>query len=409
MTRRVLRVAAILGLTNVAWFGFLVLAGRSLPKPVFGVLSLCFSAALVMLAVADFGLTSTVARWFSSRDLGDWNWLQAFRRTAPLAVVSVAVGAVLLATVYGVDPLAAAGTGLAALGLVVLRSVGAGLLRAHARPGTGVLTEKGFRLALPVAGAALLAAGLLTARAWVLAWAGLIVAAAAIAGLTAWRRLPRGRTPLEPVYWSGALLFWGMSALYLAATYWDRLLVPRLLGLERMAAYSAVVSLLMGFDVLTTALAYVLLPRFGRAGDVSMLRECLLPLALAGLGAVAYLFLGPPVLHLFFAGKYDGVADSIPALAVVGIIRVLYVVPSSVIATRFLRPQLTKLLVYDVALLVVHLALLFVLLPRMGLIGAVLVNGLVALLRHLGSWILALRRLAELRAEPEPAPAAPSA
>ena len=396
MVVRLLRLGLLLVVLNLSWFVFLLLAGRTLTEADFGRLTLVTSAVALMVSLGDFGLTSTLARWFSRHPLRDWNWLQAFRRWLPFSAAFAAAGGVVLSLAYGVSSSLAAVAGLTALSQIVSRAFGAGLLKAHDRAVLGILAEKGGRLALPLLALTLVAIGEHRPSIWIACWAASLVVAAAAAA-TLGSKLPRGRQTLPKPFSSGSIFFWLLSAAYLASSTLDRLIMPTVLSYAELGRFAAMANLVMGFEVLTTALGYLLVPRFGRQGDVALRREMILPggVALVGVGLVW--LLGPWVAHLVYSGRYDSVTDLLLPLSIVGVLRVLYVVPSAVAATRFMASQLARLLVLFLGLIALHVVLLVVLLPAWGLIGAVVAAGAVAALRLAGGTLLAHWRLAELR------------
>ncbi|MDF1562227.1 MAG: hypothetical protein P1V51_04240 [Deltaproteobacteria bacterium] len=161
----------------------------------------------------------------------------------------------------------------------------------------------------------------------------------------------------------------------------DRLLIPFFVDLPMLGFYAAAANFLFVFDLLGVGQAEYQRSRPGRTGEAAFARAWLAPLGLVGLGLAVLVGVVPAALHLFFSGRFDASAGLLLPLAAVASLRMLQAVPGGLLAARPKEERRGWLLHFEGAMVVLQLALLFLLLPMIGLMGAVLANGVIAALR----------------------------
>jgi O-antigen/teichoic acid export membrane protein len=129
----------------------------------------------------------------------------------------------------------------------------------------------------------------------------------------------------------------GLLASVLLLHYLERLVIPGLLGLEQLATF-AVVATLVGspYRVLHAGIAYALMPRMRAESTVEgrnrLLRSELKLVAALGVGGGAVLAgLALPLIHLLYGDKYRVGFLLVVAIALVGVIRLLYAVASATV------------------------------------------------------------------------------
>lgn len=189
------------------------------------------------------------------------------------------------------------------------------------------------------------AGGILLALLGVSNWksgAGVLVAGfalSALLGLTLFRRGWRPEAPgwLDRVAWRRALSFVGIMASVLVLHHIERLVIPRFLGLEALATF-AVVATVVGspYRILHNGVGYSLMPRIRAERSVPARRRLVRSeLALIGTlgfaGGLVLLTAARPLIHALYGDKYQVSLAVVGAIIAVGIVRLFYAVASAVV------------------------------------------------------------------------------
>jgi O-antigen/teichoic acid export membrane protein len=123
----------------------------------------------------------------------------------------------------------------------------------------------------------------------------------------------------------------------------------------------------------------VILPQFAKGVELS-LRSALAFLLGAGiLIGIPFLLFGHDLVVMLFNGRYQEYSFLIPWFVIMGIIQLLYVLPSSLIGGRSTTEQLSRFVYFGIASLAINIILCLLLIPSVGIMGAALAN--------IGSWV----------------------
>ncbi len=363
-------VGAVMVGAALAQFVAMILIGRA-SKAALGQFSLVLSLATVVGAFALVGQSNAFARILARGDVKTLAWPATMRRALFESIALSVVLAVVAAWVFELEPVAIGVVVAAAAGLAVSELVSAGLLRPLGRFLIASLLLRYWSLALGVVIAGLFFAGALTKSSAVIAF-GVIAGAGVLLGPLALRGAPSGDTPLPSTWRRTGLMFWSIQLCLIATRHLDRLVLGGALGQDALADYQAVLTLLMAFDLASTALGFVLLPKLAKSERVDLVRLGGMVGGVAALGAVGYLLLGEPVLHLVYDGEYDASAGLIGWFVAAGVIKVIYALPSALLGGRTSDRALAWFAALNVPLVLVHAGLTAFLAEADGLRGAAL-------------------------------------
>ncbi len=268
------------------------------------------------------------------------------RATGTSVLVALVVGGIAVA-LFGFDLPAVALLGGAVLAAATARMCAASEQAAVRLDRSQLLTQLpsvcfGF-------GAVLLA--LLGTSSWQ-SGAGVLVAGFALSALVGLGLLRRGWRPKAPAgldrfAWRRALSFVGIMASVLVLHHVERLVIPRFLGLEALATF-AVVATVVGspYRILHSGVGYSLMPRIRAERSVRARRRLVRselaligPLGLAG--GLVLLTAARPLIHALYGDKYEVSLAVVAAIIAVGVVRLFYAVASAVVRaladTRQLR------------------------------------------------------------------------
>lgn len=363
-------VGAVMVGAALAQFFAMILIGR-VSKAALGQFSLVLSLATVVGTFALVGQSNAFARILARGDAKTLAWPATMRRALLESIVLSVVLAVAAAWAFALDPVAIAVVVAAAAGLAVSELVAAGLLRPLGRFLVASLLLRYWSIALGVVVAVLFATSALDKTSAVVAL-GVIGGVGVLLGPLALKGAPSGDEPLPSTWRRTGLMFWSIQLCLIATRHLDRLVLGGALGEEQLADYQAVLTLLMAFDLASTALGFVLLPKLARTERVDLARLGGMVGGVALLGAAGYLLLGAPVLHLAYDGEYDASAHLIGWFVAAGVIKVVYALPSALLGGRTSDRALAWFAALNVPLVIVHAGLTAYLAEIDGLRGAAL-------------------------------------
>ncbi len=361
---------------------------RALPKGEVGIISLLLGALPLLSTLSLVGQEASTVRFLTREDPRRYDTLRHVKRLLCLVVPLGAAVALLGAGYYALS-----GIALAALLVLVVSqnaiTVVTSILRAAHRYELAMIGTR-----LPVMATALVLA-VLHALGLVSFGAALAVMIAAYAGVSLLltsrvrRFAPAGPEPVPTsVVREGLFFCFGLSVSFSVMIAVDKLIIAKLLPYSDLAVYATVFAVMRGFDFLFYSLSYVLMPRVNAMRTVSLTRLNVSIAGLACLGALLYLTLGDDVVHVLFAGQYDQGVYLILPFVLSGVLKLFYSVPSSVIVGRLPRTALKQFLSFNVAGMILNVALDIIFILRLGLLGAALATAVAWAVRLAGGYLI---------------------
>ncbi len=388
----VLSSGFVLGLVNLSWFLFLSLAGRTLSAADFGRLALLPTFVNLVVSFSDLGLSPATFRRLKRSDASDLE-LREVGRLGLLIPLPLALFLGALAPwLYGLDVRLSMAVSVASASLVITRLVSMGVLRAVGRTALAALLQRGNRLLiLPMA------LPLFFHNSGLENWA--LVYPLSCIPLLIWslyfaRMHVRGRAPREfsmklRTEMKPGLIFWVLSWMQIAMIELDRLLIAGLADFEQLGLYYAIVNIMAGFQLLQTALALSLPAEMVAATRGALRRATLKAFLFSVVFALIYLMVGPLLLDLAYGGRFSEGRDLIVPFIFLGVLRSVFMGPSSKILLGAGFPILRKLLGITLLFAVLQLLAVLVGFGWNGLEGVVWSLAVVALLRLIAVYWLA--------------------
>lgn len=334
--------AVIVGLAGASLaLGNLALAG-SMSREAFGLISLVQAVAFFSSGFASLGAAQAVPRLVGPTMLPEViPWRRLMLQVALVATIPVSIVCAFLSGVWYGWPL---GTSFAAAILTAglgLSSLGGNILRARGRALFGQMVVQAWRLvAFPALG--LVAVGVpgavsTTSILALFAGVGLLAGAASVGAV--WQTSRVGPVPSRvwKALWGDSRHFLGIAVSLAGLNYLDRLMIPQLLGLEELALYAVLWWVIgMPFTLAQAGIGFTLMPRLRMLSSRSEARAVLVAQAgaigtLIVVGGTAMVFAAPPLVNAIYAGRYDAPPTLALTLVLIGALRLIYVLPSSIV------------------------------------------------------------------------------
>jgi O-antigen/teichoic acid export membrane protein len=188
------------------------------------------------------------------------------------------------------------------------------------------------------------------------------------------RSFESGARALPEFLWKDGLLLWGSDLSLLVIYAVDKLFIPKLVGYEALGEYFAIFAITRAFDLVLRSLELVLFPHLKRSTQVRLLRLIGWVLGIGFVLSALYVLFGDFLVAMLYQGKYDNSTFLIPFFCVLGIVRLLHVIPYSIIGSLLAQKRLQQMLYINALTILLCLVLSFLMIKHYGLIGAVVSN-----------------------------------
>ena len=390
MFKNIFRVFVVLAVT--VSFGFLknVLLGRELSKADFGLFNLVMTLVGFIYPLALLGQQNALVRVLSRSRPEDYDWKHYVHRCLPFMVPLATVLAVSAALLYDLAVDAWLFLVIAALGSMAA-DLYSYVLRARGRYEHAILLHRSVRVALPLALLLLMYLDAVSLKATFAVFGLLYLLHGAMVAATTYRSVGSGSQALTRHHFTEGLFILGSDFSLLVVGSVDKLFLGRMVNLELVAIYFAILSLMRLFDLALQAVDYVLMPQSNKMPEVRLGRITAKVFGV-GLAITAfYLVLGKPVTGWVFAHKYDAGVRLIPFFCLIGLLRLLYTVPASIVAGRLGAGALKRLVSFNSAVILVNVALSFWFIKQWQITGALISVAVVWFLRTCAAYAVAWR------------------
>lgn len=370
-------VMLILGVAAVCELLATILLGRELAPAAFGEFKFIHTIVILLSGVLVLGQNISLIRTLGNNAHTHYDWKSFIRR---FALIAAGLGLFVLILIgFGYQLLARLPWMFVAFCLAVGIEFYSAVLRSQGRFRQSMLVTKMQPILFLGILAGLWLSQCLERWSWLLS--GYVTAFAVAFGLAIWllRRFPSGQNPLPPAAVKDGLWLFLITVSSVIMSQIDLFFIAKMLDYGQLAGYAAVNALTRGFELLAVAVWFVMMPLYAKDKSRSPVRDSLKALAAAAAMVVFYWFLGRPLLHWFFAGKFDFAAVLIGIFVASGVFKVIYNIPAGIISGRFPASLLRTFLWTNLAGIALNMAGNWVLIPRLGLTGAAYAT--------LGSWV----------------------
>ncbi len=375
-----------------------ILLARGLSKADMGLMSVLITLVSFLVPVALLGYHNAIIRFLSVEGhCRKYDWKKFIRRihwiTAGVAMVGIAAAA----RIYHFSWIP-----IGFLVASVLSMIGAELykevIRAQGRYELSLILHKSERYALPLFLVVLFAFGAFHLRSILVGFSLLTIAYGFTLYLFTRRSAPCGDEPVPIRVHKDAFFFWGMDVSLIVLVTLDKLMVAKWTSYETMAVYYTTFTIMRLYDLAAESLEYVLLPHSNKVQRIRLKAWIVPILSVCAVITLFYLSLGGAVMELLFQGKYSQGVLFIPWFCGVGVMRVLYIVPSSIIGGRLGSAALKQWYQSNLLLVILNVLVAVAMTSRFGAVGAVVSSLIVWSVRlAVGYGILfRYRRTAEL-------------
>jgi len=373
---------------------------RHLPKADVGLFNLVISLSFLLSAFGLMGQHLGLVRFFSSHPLGEYAWKGFLARVFGAGLLLALAGSLVAGAIYRFDAV----TALACFILtacIMVQEYCASIFRAQQRYYLSLVLGQ----LLPVLFLGLLFILFFVAALSLKTILLLYTAVSLLFSLASVRLtlslLPSGAKELPREAKRQGYLLFGIAITFVLFNQADIMLVAGLISLESLAVYTVILSIMKLYDFGSMALNHVLVPRIGKMPGRQLRKVFAAALGFALFSTALYLLVGNSAVEVLYKGEYDAGAMLIPIFCLAGILKLVYTVPSSLIAAVSTEVVMKRFLYLNLVALLLNYLTNIYLISALGLAGAALGASLAWLFRVLGAMVLS-RLVPRMRAAHDP-------
>ena len=185
------------------------------------------------------------------------------------------------------------------------------------------------------------------------------------------------------------LYFSAMDIISLANTYGMNLIIASSLSIEYLGAFFAVSIILKIYETFVQSTDYVVMPSSGQI-DKNTLKLIMIKNVLIGL-FISFILInfGNLFLSYMYAKKYDNYLNLIPLICLLGTVKMMDIIPTSIISGASNKKALKQFLSFNIITTLILLISSFFSIKEYGLVGAIFCLIILYSLRSIfGFWIL---------------------
>ncbi len=158
----------------------------------------------------------------------------------------------------------------------------------------------------------------------------------------------------------------------LLQTYGINLIIVEKLGLESLGVFFALSIILRIFEIFNQSTDFITMPFSGsfngKTVSIILKKNILIGLIIS----VFFIFLGDNFLSFIYNGKYDDYLNLVHWVCILGIIKLLEIIPSSIISGIFKRKILKRYVLFNLGMTLIIIPLSIVLMSTFNLLGAII-------------------------------------
>ncbi len=362
--------------------GTIILA-RNFSKPEMGFYRLVLTMIEYGSLLAIIGIDHSIVRFFSSTEsaFSQYNWKKFIRfLTAPIFFISLAF-ILLMSAAYKLKPeisilifISIILTGFAGLLSSFLRAQKKYTLSAF----LGRLNFMFFFAAVLL----LLAFKNLSVTKTLLLYLFSLLISFSILKTYVFNKIPSGERGLPSSIFRNSSYYFGMGLAFITIIQAGNFFIAKMLSLKDLGIYAVIFGIMRLFEFTQDSIYYVLVPALNVKKNIPARIIFLVLLLIGIIIGLFYLIAGGLIVHWLFSGRYDEGIPLIPLFIIIGIIKTLLILPTSIIGGKSSEQTLRRQCHLFILAALVNILLTVVFIRLWQLKGAVLAS--------LVSWMLLL-------------------
>ena len=337
-----------------------IILGRYLSKEAYGLYSLIFLNIVQVLACfLLFGQNTSIIRYFSSKKIGDYNWRYYLKGLSVFSFVLLLILAMILKWIYALSWtyyfFIVITTTISSFTLLM-----SSFLRARKLINRAVFLERMSILFFSLLIGIVYFTNTIEASSvyFLKMFSWLIVLPIVI---YMFFKEKNGEKQVENVIFKDGIRLWEISLTMIVMQKIDAFIIPKLLSYAELGLYSVLMLIMQLYFFASTALWNVNSQKFSQKKDLNYKLLWIEIAVISGLLTIFYLFSTKFLLNLFFEGKYQTTIKLVFLFCVYGVLKIIYVVPSSYIIGRSTTNQMRQFFIMNIFSIILKFIIIWLL------------------------------------------------
>lgn len=360
---------------------------RQLPKADVGVFNLIISLSFLLSVFGLMGQHLSIVRFFSSNTLSTYNWKYYLTKLYLLGSLLSLVGNVIASFIYHLDIRILLACFILT-SCVIIQEYCAAIFRSIHKYYVSLLIGQALPVFFIFLLYFLLHTSSITFNLVILLYTIIALLYSVISVYFTLSSLPSGNKEIPSEVKKQGYLLFGVGITFVLFNQADVMLVAGMISMESLAIYTVTLSIMRLYDFGSMALNHVLVPKIKNLSSRELKQILFYVIIFGSSITFMYILLGNKSVELLYRGKYNAGAFLIPVFCIVGIMKLLYAIPSSLIAATASEAVLKKFLYINIAAVVINYLTNIYLISVNGLIGAAIGAAISWFIRICGAFIL---------------------
>lgn len=354
--------------------GTLILA-RNLTKPEFGIYRLILTIVELGSFIALIGIDHSLVRFFSSAEISfkEYNWKGFLKKFSLFSLLLIFIITYIVAIIYKFSPFINICI-IVLLYMTLTIFMLSSLLRAQKKYALSIFLARQHFLIFFLCLLMLYIFKNISVTNLLICHIIASTLSNFILILYSLKNVPSGNTPIPFSVLKNGFYFFGIGVSLMITLKASYLFIGKMLSYKDIAIYAVIASTMRLFEFEQDASYYVLVPHLNTKKHISFKRVLGLLLSIGLVTALIYILFGKTIVHLFFKGLYDTGIYLIPLFIAIGFIRLIYVLPASIISGRGSEDILRKYFYFTMLFSIINIGLFYVFIPKWGLKGAAIAS-----------------------------------
>lgn len=373
----ILLLAAIISAINN------IILARLLPKDEMGVYSLVITLVGLITVIAVWGQGDAFVRFFSNNNPSEYNWKRTYFNTIGISALLLIFSVLVAKEIYLLEKYVLLVIALAALFLISTELLST-MVRARKKYNIAIITQRGFAFLFFFCLIILYVIKMINLTTILFFYLISILFIAIFLFFYVPLKIPKGSSKLPLTMRYDGLLFWGLNISSVTMLSVDKLIIGKSLSYSHLAVYATVTVVMALFDLVSRALGFVFVPHFAGLKSIKLSKYVPQIALLSLIISFFYLFGGKYLVHFLYSGKYDEGIPLISIFVVIGVCKVMYTIPSSIIGGRLEQKALKEFFYVNMINVLLNVVIVYWFVQKWQLTGAAIGTSIIWMLRT--SW-----------------------
>jgi len=368
-----------------------ILLGRMLTKSDFGIYALSMTIIGMLYPILLFGQQRGLVRFFVNNKIEEYNWAKPISVLIKLSLLLSMIIVPFIAWYYHMNYAFSCFCILAILSSIISELL-SNLVRSSKLFELSIFLHRAIRIILSILAILFFLFGIDSLDIIFIAFGITHIIYGVLLYYYVTKIIRSGNRKVPSDSLKDGVYFSLMDITILANIYGINVIIASLISVEALGAFFAITIILRVFEIFIQSTDFILMPSSGELDYHSILIIIGKTFIIGTFLSLLFVLYGRNLLSLLYNHKYDAYLELIPYVSIIGLIKMIDVVPSSIISGAFSSKILKKYLNMNLILPVILVPLSIILINSIELKGAMISLIVVYLLKAVFGYSILIKQ-----------------